>query len=541
MGPSVPTPPQTPPLGMSTDDLAESTDDLAEKTPGALTEEKRDAPGTPPAHYGAYPATPYPVVPPPTAVWVSDRFWRRSIGSGRAARRGVLAGVLAVAVLAGATLPAPAVGVQWTVLVAAMAAVVVHAARRPLSWTDRMLLGLVVALGTVSTVRTSAILALCLLAALGLGGLLATGGRSWPSVLATPLVLLVEALRGLPWAWFGLRRWRLPAGGLGWVRGLGVTVVVVWVCGALLASADSTFAELLRRIVPHVDLGSLPVRVVIGTFAAWFTVTLAFTAAVPPRWQVLRHPRRLGQVVEWLLPVVAVDALLAAFLAVQAAELFGARSESLVHGDATPAERAQQGFGQLVMVTLIVALLLGWAARRCDRDKPRHGRLLLTAGGTLLVLVLVLVGSALRRLWLYEEAFGWTVLRLNVGVFELWLGAVILLAGVAWLVRRTAAVPRLVVASAAAVLLGLGLAGPDAVVASWNVDRFERTEKIDLDYARRLSDDAVPALARLPEPKRSCALAGRSTDPAPWYAVNLSRLRAQAVLRSLPASSAPCP
>jgi hypothetical protein len=535
MGPSKPSPPPpTPPLGLS-------TDDLAEEKPETLTEEKHDALGNPPTRYGTHPGTPYPVVLPPPAVWASDRFWRRAIGGGRAARPGVLAGVVAVAVLAGATLPAPVAGLQWTVLVAAMAAVVVHAARRPLPGADRMLLGLVLALGAVSTVRTSAILALCLLAALGLGGLLATGGRSWPSVLATPLVLLVAALRGLPWAWFGLRRWRWPAGGLGWVRGLGVTVVVVWVCGALLASADSAFAALLRRIVPHVDLGSLPVRVAVGTFAAWLAVALAFAAAVPPRWPVLRHRRRFGQVAEWLLPVVAVDALLTAFLAVQAAELFDAHSESLVHGDATPAERAQQGFGQLVMVTLIVALLLGWAARRCDRDTPRHGRLLLTAGGTLLLLVLVLVGSALRRLWLYEEAFGWTVLRLNVGVFELWLGVVILLAGVAWLVRRTAAVPRLVVASAAAVLLGLGLASPDAVVGSWNVDRFERTGKIDLDYARRLSDDAVPALARLTEPQRSCALAYHRMDPAPWYAVNVSRLRARAVLRSLPAPSTPCP
>jgi hypothetical protein len=528
MEPSMPTPPQTPTqTPPPTPPLGTPTDALAEKKPES-----------------AYPARPYLVVPPPPAVWLSGRFWRRSIGGGRAARPGVLAGVLAVAVLAGATLPAPAAGLQWTVLVAAMAAVVVHAARRPLSWPDRMLLGLVVALGAVATLRTSAILALCLLAALGLGGLLATGGRSGPSVPATPLVVFVAALRGLPWAWFGMRRWRLPTGGLGWVRGLGVTVVVVWICGALLASADSAFAGLLRRVVPPVDLGSLPARVALGTFVAWLTVALAFAAAVPPRWPVLRHRRRFGQVVEWLLPVVAVDVLLAAFLAVQAAELFGAYPASLVHGDATPAERARQGFGQLVLVTLIVALLLGWAARRCDRDKPRHGRLLLTAGGTLLVLVLVLVGSALRRLWLYEENFGWTVLRLNVGVFELWLGAVILLAGVAWLVRRTAAVPRLVVASAAAVLLGLGLASPDAVVAAWNVDRFERTDKIDLDYARRLSDDAVPALARLPEPQRSCALGHLWSDPTPWYAVNISRLRAQAVRRSLPAPStpsAPCP
>jgi len=237
-----------------------------------------------------------------------------------------------------------------------------------------------------------------------------------------------------------------------------------------------------------------------------------------------------------LLPVVAVGVLLAAFLAVQAAELFDAYPQTLVHGHATPAERTRQGFGQLVLVTLLAALLLGWAARRCDRARPRDARLLLGGGGPLLVLVLVLVASALRRLWLYEEAFGWTVLRLDVGVFELWLGVMIAAIGVAWLLQRTAMVPRLVVASAAVVLLGLGLAGPDALVASWNVDRFQRTNKIDLGYLQQLSADAVPALTRLPQPLRACVLRYRDTDPDPWYAANVSRLRAKALLRAEPNS-----
>lgn len=125
------------------------------------------------------------------------------------------------------------------------------------------------------------------------------------------------------------------------------------------------------------------------------------------------------------------------------------------------------------------------------------------------------------------------MLRLDAGVFELWLGAVILLTGLTWLAHRTAVVPRLVVGSAAVVLLGLGLAGPDAVVASWNVDRFQRTGKVDLDYLRQLSDDAVPALSRLPEPQRRCVLGPRQVTPWPWYAANVSRLRAQAVMRTL--------
>jgi len=231
--------------------------------------------------------------------------------------------------------------------------------------------------------------------------------------------------------------------------------------------------------------------------------------------------------------------VLAAFLAVQAAELFDAFPPSLVIGHATPAERARHGFGQLVAVTLIAVAVLAWAGWAAA-DRPRPRRALTLAGGTLLALVLVLTASALRRMGLYEQAFGWTVLRLQVAAVELWLAAVLVLVAAAWLARRTAAVPRLVVASAGVALLVLGLAGPDALVASWNVDRWQHTRRSDVGYLSSLSDDAVPALDRLPEPLRSCVLAGRVVLPgraaasAPWYAANLSRSRAADVLRRRP-------
>jgi hypothetical protein len=99
------------------------------------------------------------------------------------------------------------------------------------------------------------------------------------------------------------------------------------------------------------------------------------------------------------------------------------------------------------------------------------------------------------------------------------------------------------VGSAAVLLLGLGLAGPDAVVARGNVARFEQSggRDVDLAYLRRLSADAVPALARLPEPQRTCVLRDRARDEDPWFAANLARSRARGVLRSLEDAPAPPP
>ncbi|MDQ1288052.1 MAG: hypothetical protein QG622_1617 [Actinomycetota bacterium] len=476
------------------------------------------------------PPSPWAAPPSPRPLF-SGRFWR----SPRAGLRpGVLAGLAGVAVLAGSLLLAE-FGIQWLVLAIAMTIAVLAAlpARTRLRnrW-DRGVLALVLNLVAVAAVRTSVPMTLlCLLAAAGLAAALAAGAWSWSGLVVTPLLVPLNGLRALPWAERGLRRARTVSRSGPLIRGLVVAGLLTWVCVALLASADSAFAGLLTLVPLDRAPETLIARCLLGLVVALFTLALAFTAAAPPRWRELTVRRGTRPPVEWMLPLVAVDVVLATFLAVQTAVLFGAYPDELVSGDATPAERAREGFGQLVVLTLVVAALLTWAAR-VAADAVRDRRLLATAGGALGVLVLVVVASALRRLWLYEQAFGWTVMRLDAGVFEVWLALVIAGTGLAWVLRRTTVMARVVPVSAGIGLLLLALAGPDALVASWNVDRWQRTGKIDVQYLGALSDDAVPALKRLPEPLRTCVLAGRSAT-APWYAANVSRLRARNVLESL--------
>ncbi len=62
-------------------------------------------------------------------------------------------------------------------------------------------------------------------------------------------------------------------------------------------------------------------------------------------------------------------------------------------------------------------------ARRRARHRPRPAALRLLLGA-LCVLTLAVVASALYRMSLYQDAFGYTVLRVFVDGFELWLGLV---------------------------------------------------------------------------------------------------------------------
>jgi two-component system sensor histidine kinase BaeS len=144
---------------------------------------------------------------------------------------------------------------------------------------------------------------------------------------------------------------------------------------------------------------------------------------------------------------------------------------------------------------------------------------------------------ALRRLYLYEEAYGWTRLRLWVHTFELWMGLVIVLIAIAGIRLKAAWLPRATATSGAVGLLALGLLNPDGFIATRNVNHFQHTGKADLAYLSGLSADAAPALDRLPEPQRSCALrhlADALQHGDSWTGLNLSRAQARTLLQRHP-------
>jgi two-component system, OmpR family, sensor histidine kinase BaeS len=145
---------------------------------------------------------------------------------------------------------------------------------------------------------------------------------------------------------------------------------------------------------------------------------------------------------------------------------------------------------------------------------------------------LVVVASALYRMHVYQEAYGFTRLRLLVDVFEGWLGLLVLGVMVAGLTLRAAWLPRAALLSGAGLLLLLAAVNPDAWIAQHNLDRYDETGKVDWTYLQGLSADAVPVLATLPHEVVDCALMGRWPGSDDWLEWNHGRARAEALMRS---------
>ncbi|MFF3342894.1 DUF4153 domain-containing protein [Streptomyces flavidovirens] len=381
---------------------------------------------------------------------------------------------------------------------------------------------------------------LACISALALGSLALHGNRTWAGVLAGSLGICGSLGSGTAWAWHGLRE-RAEVSRGRWapmVRTTLVAVVLLIVFGALFASADAAFADLLGGLSPDVSVADGPWRTFLFAVGLLGALAAARTAAAPMRWDRLEiRPGRARGRAEWALPLVVLNLLFAAFIAVQLAVLFGGYDKVLSETGLSYAEYARQGFWQLLWATLLVLLVIALALRFAPRGGDRDRTLVRSVLGTLCVLTLVVVASALRRMDLYVDAYGLTRLRISVAAVELWLGLVIVLIMAAG-VLGSRWLPRAVAASAAAAVLAFGLISPDGLVAQQNVARYGDTGKLDVHYFQDLSADAVPALDTLPEPQRSCALvgiAGRLEDRnEPWYATSLGVARAREILEDRP-------
>ncbi|MEJ2858610.1 MULTISPECIES: DUF4153 domain-containing protein [unclassified Saccharothrix] len=382
--------------------------------------------------------------------------------------------------------------------------------------------------GTGALVADADLFALCAVAGCAAGSLAVVGGRTAKGLLLGSTAVPVAILRAVPWAARGVKTSKATE----LVRPLAVTAAVLAVFLPLLAGADVAFAEMIGESAPELDGQWVVVFAAVGSglIGACYLTTLPPAEEQPAR-------RRTVALREWAMPVWALVGLFAAFVGVQVSTLFGGDDYVLRTAGVTYAEYARRGFWQLLAVAVLTLGVIAVAARVAEDGDRKWLRGLL---GALTGLTLVIVASALNRMWVYQQAYGFTTLRVLVSACELWLALVYLMVLVAGVRLRGGWLPRAVVGSGFAALVGLALLNPDRFIAERNAARWQETGKIDLVYLGRLSDDAVPALAALPEPMRQCVLRHRRVSEDDWRSWNLARSRAREALRDFRPQGSPC-
>ena len=346
------------------------------------------------------------------------------------------------------------------------------------------------------------------------------------------------------------------------LRGVALATPVLLIFTGLLALADSIFAsyvgDMLSLRLPF-DLGRLGGHVVLTATVGWAVAGGLLVALreheagallgpavreLPAEGETQRlRPAASLRILGWgesVTVLALVNLLFGSFILIQGAYLFGGR-DTLERSGLSFAEYARRGFFELVTVACLTVGLLWALALVAQRNDARQRRLFNLASVAMVLLMLGMLASAALRMWLYEQAFGFTLLRLLTHSFMGWLASILLLFVVALLRDRMRLFSMGLPAAAAAFILALNLLNPDALIVRENVARYQATGDLDTYYLATLSPDAAPALvAALPQlgPARApleAHLLEQSAELATmaahdgWPGWNLGRARAEAL------------
>jgi hypothetical protein len=472
-------------------------------------------------------------------------FGERWTGPAEPPSETLLAAVAAAGLAVAVAVPTGLTGVGWlsavAVVLATAFAVQWHAidldpARllRPVTAPDVAWISATVALCAVGTVRAAEWLAALCLTAAAAAVSLAVAGRSFASLRVSLGALGLAALRALPWLRRGLDRDHRSLGRAYWVALASAAVLLVFV--PLLTSADAAFSAVVDGLVPAFDGAALVGRLLLFGLGTSVTAGACFLLLAPPEpVDAPPRPTRL-RCLDWAVPTGLLVGVFALFVCVQLAVLFGSAEYVVATTGLTYAEYARRGFWQLLAVTALALGVLAFDSRWAPDGTAQERTVKRGLLAALAALTLVVVASAIHRMWLYQQAYGFTVLRLLVLTCELWLGAGFLIALVAVLRLRPAGLSRSMVAAGMIALLGLAAVDPERLIAEHNLARWAQTGQLDTYYLGTLSADAVPTLVDLPEPDRSCvllAIENRLAGPADWRGTNFSEESARAVLDRL--------
>lgn len=337
------------------------------------------------------------------------------------------------------------------------------------------------------------------------------------------------------------------------LRGALLALPLLLILAFLLSSADPFFGQWMGSVFG--DFANLPEYILRGLII--LVIGYALVAAYMFAFNRSKKQTLIGASAplvsiglgwtEAITVLAAINLLFGAFVVIQFRYFFGGLA-NVIEGPTgfTFAEYARRGFGELVLVAIIALGLFVILSAITGRAKDAQQGWFSGLGIALFALVSVILVSAFERLYLLEEAYGFTRLRTYPHVFMVWLGILLLAIVILEALGRQRAFALSSLLAMVGFTATLPIVNVDAFIARVNLERAATGQPLDGQYLASLSSDAVPTLVAQ---YRSEPLAGldmvlacyREMQPeasAHWQSWNLSASKASGQLQGISVPSA---
>jgi hypothetical protein len=196
--------------------------------------------------------------------------------------------------------------------------------------------------------------------------------------------------------------------------------------------------------------------------------------------------------------LLAINLLFLGFIIIQIDYLFGG-GRVIKSTHFTYSSYAHKGFYEFWATVILVSIIIICTDYRLRAQTGRIRRMVECAWIAIICQTLVIIASGLKRIYAYEQAYGYTYLRILVALFFLWVAGVFMLfilkiirtKSLAWLISSGLCL-------AFVFLVFVSTFSIDRFIAGSNIDRYLKDgREMDIEYLSHLSADAYSEIERL--------------------------------------------
>lgn len=326
-----------------------------------------------------------------------------------------------------------------------------------------------------------------------------------------------------------------------------ILAVILW----LLSSADMMFKNIFINIPLLKIFKHFLVIILVSVYAICFLWALlkAFDERCAASENNIKYNKTSWKL--FLDPVVLltilflINTVFAIFSFIQFRYLFGG-SSFIGPSSFTYAEYARRGFAELVVVTIINFGILIFGITFVKKESKKIFTVIRAFLTLLVIFTFILLVSAFYRMTVYEQAYGFTYLRIFVQAFMAALFFLFIINIVYIWYRKLPIIKSYFIVSLAIYII-LNFANVDVIIAKNNINRYFENGQIDMVYLKGLSYDAVPEMQKFytlmkssPDLKEkqiareiSDYFKERKTDlenQKSWQSYNISKYNAQQII-----------
>jgi hypothetical protein len=243
--------------------------------------------------------------------------------------------------------------------------------------------------------------------------------------------------------------------------------------------------------------------------------------------------------------LVLINIIYAVFSFIQFTYLFGG-STFVLPSSYTYAEYARRGFFELIVVSIINFGILLFGIVFVKKENKKMLDAIRTFFTLLVIFTFVILTSAFYRMLVYEQAYGFTYLRVFVQTFMIML-FFLFIVNIIYIWYPKLPIIKSYFIISLAVYIIMNFANVDVIIARNNIDRYYETKQIDMVYLKGLSYDAVPEMQKLLTSVKDSSESGEKRiaedileyfedknieleDQKSWQSFNISRYRAERII-----------